>query len=76
MAVMGLVTVGLFSGGFMLYVLIQWTRETIGKPKGTAFGDDGGEAEGPLQKNESSNLNPGIRRRHDPGPPGKSDNRR
>jgi len=37
MAVMGLVTVGLFSGGFMLYVLIQWTRETIRKPKGTAF---------------------------------------
>jgi hypothetical protein len=37
MGVVGLVTVGLFSGGFMLYALFQWTLETIRKPKGTAF---------------------------------------
>jgi hypothetical protein len=37
MAVIGLVAVGLFSGGFMVYALFQWTLETIRKPKGTAF---------------------------------------
>ncbi len=37
MTVIGLVAVGLFSGGFMLYALFQWTRETIRKPKGAAF---------------------------------------
>jgi hypothetical protein len=29
MAVIALVTVSLLSGGFMLYVLFQWTRETV-----------------------------------------------
>jgi hypothetical protein len=37
MAVIGFVSVGLLGGGFMLYALIQWTRETIRQPKGTAF---------------------------------------
>jgi hypothetical protein len=29
MAVIALVAVGLLGGGFMLYVLFQWTRETV-----------------------------------------------
>jgi hypothetical protein len=29
MAVIGLVAVGLVGNGFMLYVLFQWTRETV-----------------------------------------------
>jgi hypothetical protein len=37
MAVIGLAAVGLLGGGFMLYALFQWTRETIRKPKGTDF---------------------------------------
>jgi len=31
MAVMGLVIVGLFGCGFMLYVLFQWIEETLRK---------------------------------------------
>jgi len=29
MAVIALVAAGLLGGGFMLYVLVQWTRETV-----------------------------------------------
>jgi hypothetical protein len=29
MAIIALAVVGLFGGGFMLYVLFQWTRETV-----------------------------------------------
>jgi hypothetical protein len=32
----GLVAVGFLTCGFMLYVLFQWTEETIRKPTGTA----------------------------------------
>lgn len=44
MAVIGLVAVGFLACEFMLYVLFQWTRETIRKRRAEHFGDDGGEA--------------------------------